>query len=442
MAHETSSTHQRALALNLDHSAYGTIAEIGAGQEVARWLFRVGGAAGTVAKTISAYDMTVSDQVYGDSGRYVSRQRLVAMLDHEYKQLMERLGADPDSKRRLFAFADTISARNYKGTNECHGWMGIRFQRQPGDTPHDILLHLNLRDNENLLQQEAVGILGINLIFGAYHHASDVRQLLETLHTELAGERIEIDVVHLAGAAFENVDVATVGLQLVRQGLAPAVVLQGDELVPPTELARKRAIVMKRILFQESRSDIAARLIAGHDCLLREFQQLERPALAMTELSVNPIRPRATVSEEVYLERLRELAELEHPVLLTRLAENYELTSYLRRYSQEPLRFVFGASNLAMVLAQEFYTELAGGLVEGIGKLFADNVKMYILPMRRDAFFQHLRAAGVDESLVSVEEGDIVEASTLRFKEPLGHLYRYLIDMQWVVTVAGAAPSV
>jgi len=436
VAHERSSTHERAIALNLDQTAYGTLAEIGAGQEVSRWLFRVGGAAGTVAKSISAYDMTVSDQVYGKSGRYVSRQRVVSMLDHEYQLLMERLGSLPDNRRRLFAFADTVSARNYQGTNECHGWMGIRFQYEPGGAAHEILLHLNMRDRTNLRQQEAVGILGINLIYAAYQESDDVPQLLECLASELSEGRIEVDSLHLSGPRFEPVDAALVGLHLVRHGLAQAVLLQKGELLPPTEVVRKRSLVLKRGLFKETAEEIARRTTAGHQCLLREFGQFEREPLAAVELTVKPAGAANVAPDEAYRSRLLELAKLDSPVLLTRFSENYELTAYLRRYSQEPLRFVFGASNMAMILVQEFYRELTGGLIEGIGKLFADNVKIYIVPMRRQAFYDHLQRAGVDESFVSVE-GDVAEAATLNFKRPLGHLYNYLIDKKWIVTVPG-----
>ena len=161
-------THQKALQINLDPRWYGTIAEIGAGQEVARWFFRAGGAAGTVAKTISAYDMAVSDAVYGKSGRYVSMQRLQAMLDHEFKLNLDRLDLERGDSNAFFAFADTVVARSYRGGNECHGWMGVKFQSRPHDEPSQIILHVRMLDAEAGLQQEALGIVGINLLHGAF----------------------------------------------------------------------------------------------------------------------------------------------------------------------------------------------------------------------------------------------------------------------------------
>src|ERR1700733_1383243 len=162
-------THHKALTLNLDAAAFGSFAEIGAGQEVARWFFIVGAASGTVAKSISAYDKGVSDDLYGAGTRYVSRQRLDAMLDREWTQLLNQLAKARGSQTRFFSFVDTVSARNYAGTNEPHGWLGLRFQQQPGGQPNDILLHINLRDSSNALEQEAVGILGVNLIYAAFY---------------------------------------------------------------------------------------------------------------------------------------------------------------------------------------------------------------------------------------------------------------------------------
>ena len=192
-------THQKALRINLDPRWYGTIAEIGAGQEVARWFFRAGGAAGTVAKTISAYDMAVSDAVYGQSGRYVSMQRLQAMLDMEFGLNLERLSDARGDDNAFFAFADTVVARSYRGGNECHGWMGVKFQSRPHDEPSQVILHVRMLDNEASLQQEALGIVGINLLHGAFfeHHEPEV--LIENLLDRLTTGRIEIDMIQFKG---------------------------------------------------------------------------------------------------------------------------------------------------------------------------------------------------------------------------------------------------
>src|SRR5579872_7140746 len=214
-ATEKIDTHQKALNINLDPSVFGSFAEIGAGQEVARWFLVVGGASGTVAKSISAYDKEVSDDLYGRGPRYVSRQRLDAMLGREWNQLLNQLAKSRGSQTRFFSFVDTVSARNYAGTNEPHGWLGLRFQQQPGGEANDILLHINLRDPTNLLQQGAIGILGVNLIYAAFYQLQTPELFLESLSQDIE-DRIEIDYIDLRGPAFENWDRRALLVHLVR----------------------------------------------------------------------------------------------------------------------------------------------------------------------------------------------------------------------------------
>src|SRR6516225_7757383 len=237
-------THQKALTINLNASIFGSFAEIGAGQEVARWFLTVGGASGTVAKTISAYDKEVSDDLYGRGSRYVSRQRLDAMLDSEWTQLLKQLGTSRGSQTRFFSFVDTVSARNYAGTNEPHGWVGLRFQLQPEGQPSDIVLHINLRDSSNLLQQQAVGILGVNLVYAAFQQAETKESFLQGVAQDLE-KRIEIDYVDLRGPAFEMWDPRTLLMYLVQAGLAEAVCFPSTTSnIPPAEVLYKKAVVL------------------------------------------------------------------------------------------------------------------------------------------------------------------------------------------------------
>ena len=196
MTQETPSTHQKALRVNLDQAKYGTFAEIGAGQEVARWFFKVGGAAGTVAKSMSAYDMTVSDAIYGPADRYVTRQRLQNMLDHEYGLMEERLKKERGATTRFFVFADTVKARGYKPTDaEHHGWLGIRFQTRPQAEPSQIIIHVRMLDKDSVQQQEALGIVGVNLLYGAFFLNHEPDRLVESLLDQLTTRRVEIDMI-------------------------------------------------------------------------------------------------------------------------------------------------------------------------------------------------------------------------------------------------------
>ena len=233
--------HHKALTLNLDALAFGSFAEIGAGQEVARWFLRVGGASGTVAKTISAYDKEVSDDLYGSGSRYVSKERLSAMLDSEWSQLLTQLKETRGNQTRFFCFVDTVAARNFAGTNDANGWMGLRFQLQPGGPPNDILLHINMRDTSNELQQEAIGILGVNLLYAAFYQVQIKESFLEGLTEDVVPQRIEIDYVDLRGPAFDTWDHRALLVHLVRAGYAEAVFFPSKgPTVPPTEVLHKK----------------------------------------------------------------------------------------------------------------------------------------------------------------------------------------------------------
>ena len=241
----------KALALNLDDSIYGTIAEIGAGQEVARFFFSAGASSGTIAKSMSAYDMAFSDQIYGPVNRYVSRERLVGMLEHEYSLLIERLDAPRGERSRFFSFANTVAARNFRGTNECHGWMGVRFQTEPGATPSEIILHVRMLDSANILQQEALGILGVNMIYGAYHFHDEIERLIESLVDQIGTDRIEVEVIESNGPAFADVDQRILNLALLERSFTDALLISPDgEMKLASDTLRRRPIMLLRGSFR------------------------------------------------------------------------------------------------------------------------------------------------------------------------------------------------
>ncbi len=295
-------TYQKAVQINLDNSKYGTFAEIGAGQEVARWFFRVGGAAGTIAKSISAYDMTVSDAIYGAAGRYVSRQRMETMLDYEYRLMTERLAPVRGETTRFFVFADTVATKSYTRKDNFHGWMGIRFQTRPGSEPSQIILHVSLLDRETTLQQEAIGILGVNLIHSALYGASPavlVRQLLD----DLSSERIEIDLIEFSGPAFAQVDNRLMILELVHCGLSNAAMFMANgKVVQPAEAFYKRPVLVLRGRFRPVTNVVVDML----NCALAQF--VKEPAnqgediLVVTEMTLRHLQEsdqRATPSTTV-----------------------------------------------------------------------------------------------------------------------------------------------
>lgn len=436
-------THRRALAINLDPSTYGTFAEIGAGQEVARWFFRVGGAAGTVAKTISAYDMAVSDAIYGKSERYVSRERLVAMLDKEFSLLLERMSSERAAKQRFFVFADTVSARNYAGTNEAHGWLGIRFQHEPHAPPSDVLLHVNMRDPSNLLQQQALGILGVNLIYTAFNRGATPGASIQSLFTDLSIERVELDVAELSGPGFSHqLNARQIGLHLVRGNFASAVMFSSDkdELVQPSDLLRKRPVVLERGAFSTPQSVSAIDLTAAARTLVKECEaggkKLERQPICICEMTTHSVRGEAPGDDE-FIRRIDVLRAHGLPVMLSRYSESYRLTGYLRRHTSEPIRFAIGASTVVELLRSTHYENLIGGLLEALGKLFADNVRMYVRAMPAEVFRQRLARVGLNAAEFCAPGKDPITTEDLRFPPPVSHLYRYLIEQRFLLPFGG-----
>src|SRR6266540_3151370 len=266
-------TDEKALHINLDSTKYGTFSEIGAGQEVARRFFRVGAAASTIAKTMSAYDMTFSDAIYGPTDRYVSRVRLHTMLDHEYDLLMERLDTKLGAEKAFFVFADTVAARSFKRHSESHGWLGVRFQSEPRGEPNQIIIHVRMLDEANVEQQEALGVIGVNLLDGAFYH-QEPEKLISSLQENLAPGRIEVDMIKFSGPAYQGVDNRLMSLQLVSKGLTSAVMFKADgETVQPAEIFYKKAILVERGNFRpvtyatNDMLDGARRIFLNHcDC--------------------------------------------------------------------------------------------------------------------------------------------------------------------------------
>jgi hypothetical protein len=430
-------THHKALTINLDTSTFGSFAEIGAGQEVARWFLLVGGASGTVAKTISAYDKEVSDDLYGSGSRYVSKQRLEAMLDNEWTQLLTQLNKTRGPQTRFFCFVDTVSARNFAGTNESHGWIGLRFQSQPGGAPNDILLHVNMRDPANALQQEAIGILGVNLIYAAFYDALIKESFLEGLAQDVVPQRIEIDYVDLHGPAFENWDRRALLVQLVRDGLAEAVFFPTKgSAVPPTEVLYKKAIVLVPGYFGHTdtvHSQVHLRLLTSAIQELKgDLSETKSPPAGFFCLTVAPLTPEEAAPESPdLLRRIDSLLAAGGDVLLFRKPELYHMTALVNRHTQAPVRFAGGLS-LVIRAFEDIYGNLEGKLLEALARLFAQNVRIYVYPMTAADLREWLKSASISGWEWSETNG-WVSASELRRTPPLGHLLAYLLASNFLV---------
>src|SRR5262245_5395191 len=380
-AEHPTSTREKALALNFDKSKYGTIAEIGAGQEVARWFFVVGGAAGTVAKTISAYDMAVSDSMYGRAPRYVSRQRLQAMLEYEFSQLLEGLGDTRGPTTTFFAFADTVATRGYKRAEDGRGWIGTRFQRWPGEPPSDVVVHVNLKDRTARLQQETLGIVGVNLIYGVYHLHSDPSALIGSLMDELSRDRVEVDMIKLAGPAFDGVDNRLMSLQLVEQGLTDAAMFTAaGEVVQPSEVLYKRPILVERGSFRPV-TKLTLDLLAGARAQFVEEPEVKgQEPVVLMEMTLRSLSEGDTVDHADFLARADLLRALGHDVLISRFEPYYQLAEYLSAYTDCLIGLAVGLPSITEIADERFYGSLSGGALEATGRLFKRSVKMDVYP--------------------------------------------------------------
>jgi hypothetical protein len=427
--------HGKALSLNLDASIYGTLAEIGAGQEVARWFLTVGAASGTVAKTISAYDKTVSDDIYGAGTRYVSRERLMAMLDREYKLLLDRLQQTRGKDNRFFTFADTVAARDYRGTNEQHGWLGIRFQSEPGSQSSQLLLHINLRDSTALLQQQAIGILGVNLIYAIFHQRASPDAFLRGLFHELSIERIEIDVIELDGPAFADQNARGWCLSLLQNQMAHAIVFDSKaQVVEPSSVLRKRPLLVMRGSFGHPELFERRLFQAANRQLLSEGTPFDRDPVSVPEMTIQHASGLVNASISRMLASIQQVAEC-GSVIVTDFPETYLLGLYLRRHTVEPVRFILGVAALAKIMHEKFYQSLPGTLLEGIGRLLATNVKLYVAPMPRESFYAAV--GGLPGNLTVRSSGSsLITLDDLVPSVPNLHLLQYLRASGRIVALA------
>jgi hypothetical protein len=411
MENKVLSPGAKALAVNLDSARYGSFAEIGAGQEVVRWFFRVGGAAGTIAKSISAYDMKVSDDIYGKAPRYVCRERLEDMLELEYNLNLERLSEQRGDNTAFFAFADTVSARNYHGTNECHGWLGIRFQTEPHAAPSDIIIHVRMLDNENALQQEALGIIGVNLVYGAFHLSHNPDLLVKSLLDNLTTDRIEVDMIELKGDAFLHIDNRVISLRLVQLGLSDAAMFSADGTVlQPSEHLRKKNVLVERGRFRPVTHVNIDMLNAARKQFEAEDDSSPEETISIMEMTMHNLRrdDDDNVDLEDFISRADVLEATGHTVMISDYPEYYRLATYLSRYTNRRIGLTMGAHSLIELFDDRYYTSLNGGILEGFGRLFKNNVKLYIYP------YQH------------PETNALFKVDNLKVDDKQAFLYEYL----------------
>ncbi len=413
-------THEKALDINLDSGWYGTFAEIGAGQEVGRWFFRVGGAAGTVAKTVSAYDKNVSDAIYGSAGRYVSSERLESMLALEYRLNIDRLSTDRGAETAFFAFADTVSAQNYLGTADCHGWMGIRYQAHPLAESSQILLHSRMLDRDALSQHEALGILGVNLVHGAARLSDDPSALIGALLDGLENHRIEISQVEFSGSIFRDVDHRLISLHLVEVGLSKAAMFSTTgEVLRPSEILYKRPVILQRGRFRPPtrvHADIQRRT---HEAFAADPEVDADKIVSLLEIDLRELRNTKGDAVQDFKDRIRALSATGHSILVSDYMHNYLVAEHLARYSAAQIAMPIGAASFRSMTLSNQFENFEGGLLEAAGKLAAMKVRFYIYP-------------NIDENT-----GERLDLEAINYPPESELLYRHMINQGLIQPLEG-----
>ncbi len=418
--HRVMDTQQKAQEINLDNGKYGTFAEIGAGQEVARWFFRATGASGTIAKSISAYDMQVSDAIYGPTERYVSQQRLNHMLDHEFGLMQERLTKKRGSNTRFFSYANTVAARGFKRKEDGQGWMGIRFQTDPNSPPSDIVLHVRLMDPTNLQEQEAAGIVGVNLIHAALYHHHNPDQIIASLMDGLSPDRVEIGMIRFSGHAFQEVDNRIMSLQLVERGLTQAAIFDvNGGVIHAADVLYRKPIIVERGSFRP----VTRTTLHMLQSALKQFSTdpklsgLGHPVV-LFEMTLKNLSDGGVIDHKDFLERVDMLGAVgaglgeDYHVMVSNYAEFHRLAGYLFRYTKYPIGVAMGMPTLRELFEEKYYSDLEGGILESFGRLFKNDLRLYVYPQLDPA------------------NGHLVTVSNCPVPRHLTHLYTYLLQKE------------
>ena len=411
------STVEKALRINLDEKKYGTIVEIGAGQEVARQFFKAGAAAGTIAKTMSAYDMKFSDAIYGvqEDGRYVSRARVQAMLEKEFELVIDRVGTSRSVASRFFAYGATVAAKSFNSDNECHAWCGVRVQMYPAAPPSDIVVHIRMRDYSAERQQQALGVLGVNLIYAAYYYFENANTIIDSLTDNLEQDRIEVDSIDFFGPYFEEVDNRAINLHLIRSWKTRAIMFKPDgSVVTPAEMLYKKNVLTIRGTFRPVTRLNVDMIEQGLKFFCKTKSITADNSVALAEISLNDIHGNDLgVAEKDLIESVRLLNLLGYSVMITDYTRYFSLRAYFRQFTKLQIGIVVGIMNIRQIFDQDSYRGVEGGILEGFGKLFPDNTRLLVYPE-------------IDKS------GEFRDYTNVDLPENLQFLYRHLVENKFI----------
>lgn len=405
------SVKAKTLRINLNPDIYGTFAEIGAGQETARHFFRAGGASGTIAKAMSAYDKDFSDAVYGleEDGRYVTQSRLKKMLSHEMNLMEERISRERHPNRLFFAYANTVATIDFSKRYKGHGWVGIRFQLDPRQKEFDeIIFHVRFKQNEARLQQETLGIVGVNLIYGAFYKYHKPRNLLKYLYDHIDKDTLEIDMINFSGPNFKHVDNRLMSLQLIRNDMTDAVMFgpDGNNLLPAAVLYKKNILALRGSFRPVTKVNMDM-FHKSYDIFVQEETVDAENTIVIFEITLSNLKAAGEIDEQDFMDRAELLCSLGQTVLISKFSEYYKLVEYFNNYTKAKIGLTMGVNNLEDIFDEKYYRHLSGGILEAFGKLFFKDLKVYLYPM------------------INGETGQIMTSNTIKVHPRMKELYKF-----------------
>ena len=404
------SVQRKSLRINLNENIYGTFVEIGAGQEVARHFYRVGAASGTIAKSMSAYDKSFSDSIYGkeEDNRYVTQNRLDKMLSHEMNLLEKRISRKDNPNKFFFVYANTVATIDFVKKFKGHGWMGIKFQTDPKDDYSEIKLHLRFHQNEAKLQQESLGIMGVNLIYGAFYKHNEPLKLMKYLYDHIDDQSIEIDTINFSGPLFKDVDNRLISLELVRLGMTDAVVFDetGTNVLPAQVLYKKNILTLRgsyRPITKVNEEMFKKSL----EAFLEEKGVKKENTIVLLEITLSNLSSEGDIDDSDYLDRAKLLCSLGHMVMISNFSEYYKLVKYLTRYTKKQLGLTMGVTNLIEIFDEKYYDDVKGGILEAFGNIFKNNMKIYLYPV------------------LDKQKDNVIDSTNLKLEDNMKEFYKY-----------------
>lgn len=417
---------QKALAINLDPNIYGTFAEIGAGQETVRHFFRAGGASQTIAKAMSAYDKDFSDAIYGKEvrNRYVTQNRLRKMLRYEVSLIEERLSRENTPERKFFSYANTVTTINFDKSMKGHGWVGLRFQLDEKEDYNEIVFHVKFFENDATLQQETLGGLGVNLIYGAFNYADNPRRLIESLFDDISTDNVEIDMIDFSGPAFTYVDNRLMSLQLVKNGMTDAVIFnpQGNNMLPADILYKKNIFAVRGSFRPVTLVNIDM-FEKGLEMFMKDSECSADEKEVLFEITISNLRASGDIDERDFLDRVDALAKLGYTVIISNFSEYYRLIDYFSHYSNGKVGVAMGVNNLLDVFDENYYKNLSGGILEAFGKFFRKGMTVYLYPYK------------------DPETHELLTSTNLKVHDNLKELYKYFKLNERIVDIKNYNPS-